>query len=66
MGMNTNPLNKAFGRATAIPRGLNIIPESTKTPQGAVDYARGKEKKKKKKSVLSSDNQTSSRGGALS
>ena len=38
----TGVLNKAFGRATSIPRKLKIIPKNADTPQGALDILRGK------------------------
>lgn len=37
---------KAFGRATAIPRKLNILPEELDTPQSVLDVARRKKKVK--------------------
>ena len=37
-------LNKSFGRATSIPRKLDILPEETATPQGSVDILRGKKR----------------------
>ena len=56
---------KAFGRLTSIPRKIGVLPESFKTPQGAIDTIRGKEKKDKKKkaAVLTTDNEA--RGSTL-
>ena len=44
MGMDN--LNKGIGRATHIPRQLNILPERAKTVEGVASVATGKKKKK--------------------
>ena len=41
-------LTKSFGRATSIPRRLNVFPEETATPQGTLDILRGKKEIKGK------------------